>query len=219
MQLTIRRAQPSEYSATESLIREAFWNQYAPGCTEHYLAHVMRKQPDFVNELDLVALLGETIVGNVLFMTSDLKLDNGLTQKVLTLGPIAVHPNFQRQGVGRALIEKACAIALELGFEAVVLCGDPAYYSRLGFVRAETFNIRTTDDMYFDALQVRKLKENALTNARGRHCENTIYFFDEKDASDFDKRFPYKEKSDNTPSQKRFQEVARLMRKAKISEH
>lgn len=51
----------------------------------------------------------------------------------LLLGPIAVHPTRQGEGVGRVLIEDSLARALVLGFERVLLVGDAPYYQRFGF--------------------------------------------------------------------------------------
>ena len=53
-ELCFRREQPADYAAVESMIRESFWNVYHPGCSEHYVMHVLRRDPAFVRELDLV---------------------------------------------------------------------------------------------------------------------------------------------------------------------
>lgn len=45
MDIQIRLEQPADYSEAEQVTREAFWNHYSPGCTEHYLLHVMRNSP------------------------------------------------------------------------------------------------------------------------------------------------------------------------------
>ena len=52
--LVIRRETPADYAAVEHLTREAFWNVYRPGCTEHYVVHLLRNDPSFLPELDLV---------------------------------------------------------------------------------------------------------------------------------------------------------------------
>ena len=54
--MEIREEKISEYRETEQVVREAFWNVYAPGCSEHYLVHRMRQCPGFVPALDLVAV-------------------------------------------------------------------------------------------------------------------------------------------------------------------
>ena len=51
MDIELRLEKPSDYTETENVVREAFWNVYAPGCTEHYLVHVMRSSENFAREL------------------------------------------------------------------------------------------------------------------------------------------------------------------------
>ena len=48
MNIELRLETPADYAETEKVVREAFWNVYAPGCTEHYLVHVMRSSENFV---------------------------------------------------------------------------------------------------------------------------------------------------------------------------
>ena len=49
MNIELRLETPADYAETEKVVREAFWNVYAPGCTEHYLVHVMRSSENFVS--------------------------------------------------------------------------------------------------------------------------------------------------------------------------
>ena len=51
---SIRLEAPEDYREVENLVREAFWNVYRPGCSEHYVIHVLRDDPAFVKELDFV---------------------------------------------------------------------------------------------------------------------------------------------------------------------
>ncbi len=60
---TIRQEQPADFYAVENLTREAFWNVYRPGCSEHYVLHCYRNHPDFIPELSLV-LEGPASSGN-----------------------------------------------------------------------------------------------------------------------------------------------------------
>ena len=153
MDIELRREQSSDYSETENVTREAFWNHYSPACSEHYLLHIMRDCPAFVPELDVVAVCDGKIVGNVVYMKSVIRADNGNSYEVLSLGPISVLPEYQRKGIGVRMIEYTRDIARRMGFAAILLCGDPDYYSRQGFLSAETFGIRTEDDMYADAFR------------------------------------------------------------------
>lgn len=64
MRYTIRTEQPRDFKTVENLTREAFWNVYRPGCTEHYVLHCYRSEPDFVPELSLVLEVDGEIIGS-----------------------------------------------------------------------------------------------------------------------------------------------------------
>lgn len=64
---TIRNERPGDWEAVETLTRRAFYNQYIPGCMEHYLVHIMRGHEDFIPELDFVAELDGEIIGNIMY--------------------------------------------------------------------------------------------------------------------------------------------------------
>ena len=214
MDIQLRREQPADYRETENLTREAFWNQYAPGCDEHYLAHILRGSPAFMPELDAVALLDGKIVGNVMHTRALIRGDHGDEHAVLALGPISVLPAYQRRGIGCQMIEYTRKLAREMGFRAIFLYGDPAYYSRQGFVAAESFGIRTAENMYAVALQGYELYPGALAGASGRYYEDEIYNVDKRASAAFDKSFPPKELISDTPSQRRFKEIVVLQRPA-----
>jgi predicted N-acetyltransferase YhbS len=59
------------------------------------------------------------------------------TRDALLLGPVAVHPTRQGEGLGRALIEESLAAATPFGWHRVMLVGDAPYYNRFGFTRLE----------------------------------------------------------------------------------
>lgn len=208
--IEIRRETPADYRETESVTREAFWNQFAPGCCEHYLLHVMRDSKDFVPELDFVAVSEGKIIGNVVYAKGTVIGDDEKEYEVLTLGPISVLPEYQGRGVGKELIAYSRKVAEAMGFRAVFLCGDPAYYTKAGFVPAKHFRIRTEDNMYAEALQVFELQEKALFGITGRYIESSDYQIDEQAVGAFDKLFPLKEAKAGTPSQKRFEEICTL---------
>lgn len=214
MAIELRPEQPADYAETENVTREAFWNRYSPGCHEHYLLHAMRGHPSFIPELDVVAVHGGSIVGNAACVKSIIRTDGGEECEVLGLGPVSVLPEYQGKGVGRQMIEYIRERAREMGFRAILLCGDPDYYSRLGFVSAESMGIRTADDMYAAPLQVFELREGALSGMKGRYIEAAVYDIDERGAAEFDRHFPVKETVTGTPSQKRFEELVAMRRKA-----
>lgn len=208
MMIEIRQEDILEQRETENVVREAFWNVYSPGCCEHYLVHKIRRCPSFVPQLNLVALYSGMIVGHVINIKSYIEGDDGKRHEVLSLGPIAVLPQFQRIGVGSALIVKVKDIAADLGYKAVMLCGDPAFYSKQGFYPAEKFRIRNADNMYAEALQICPLSDENLQSLAGKYCEDEVYKVDEAEFKEFDKDFLPKKAITGTLSQKRFLEVA-----------
>ncbi len=208
--IIIRRETPADYQAVEALTREAFWNHYGPGCDEHYLAHILRDSDDFIADLDCVAEIDGKIVGNIMYTKSRIALDSGGDLAILTFGPLSVLPAYQNQGVGSALVRHTLTLAQTLGYTAVIILGDPAYYSRLGFQPAEAFGIAANSNMFLASLQAYELKPGALQSACGLFHESPAYHMDNKASEAFDKTFPAKEKLTGTPSQQRFAEVVSM---------
>ena len=82
--LTIRNERPEDYAAVEELTRRAFYNVYVPGCTEHYLVHIMRGHRDFLPELDFVVELDGRLIGNIMYTRSWLTDGDGNRREILT---------------------------------------------------------------------------------------------------------------------------------------
>ena len=97
MDVLIRNERPGDYRETEEVTREAFWNVHEPGCCEHYLAHLMRERPEFIRELDFVAVRDGRIVGNIMYARTEIQCDDGTTHAAVTFGPISVLPAYQGQ--------------------------------------------------------------------------------------------------------------------------
>lgn len=211
----IRLETPSDYHAAEVLTREAFWNDYVPGCDEHYLLHVMRSSAAFLPELTFVAELDGCLVGHIAYVKAYILGDNGQRHEVLCFGPISVLPEYQGIGVGSALIEHSKQAAATLGYTSIFLLGDPAYYGRLGFIPAERFDIRTAEDVYLDPLQVVELVPGALNGISGRFFEGEAYTFDSDEVASFDAAFSPKERQAGLPSQIRFQELVAMQKPRK----
>ena len=205
--IIIRNETPDDYRKVENITREAFWNVYEPGCLEHYLLNKMRLSPDFIPELDIVAEFEGQIVGNAACAKSHIEGDDNRRHPTITLGPISVLPAFQHKGIGRRMIGHITDAAGRMGYEAIVLCGDPLLYSGYGFVAAERYGIRTSDNKFFPALHVYPLNGTDLTTCSGRYIESSIYETDPEQAESFDRYFPAKEKIADTPTQLRFREI------------
>ena len=213
MNINIRLEQPEDYSEVEQLTREAFWNLHEPGCCEHYLVHKLHASDVLIPELAFVATVGKKIVGNILYTKSYIISDDGDKHEVLTFGPVSVLPEYQRNGIGSALINHTKQIAANMGYRAIFIYGDPAYYSRVGFSPAEDYGIKTADGMYAAALQVCVLSKEGLSSIQARFFEDPIFDINEEETEAFDKVFPAKEKRSGTDSQKRFLEIVAMRRK------
>lgn len=201
--LIIRNETAGDQREVERLIREAFWDVHAPGCAEHYLAHILRGHPDFVPELDLVVELDGQVVGSILYTRAALEDEAGERKTILAFGPIAVHPAFQRRGYGKLLIERSLARGRELGYEAAVIFGNPDNYASSGFKSCKKYNICTGDGVFPAAMLAKELCPGALDGRKWTYCESPAYQFDPADAQEFDRQFPPKEKGWR-PSQEMF---------------
>ena len=199
----IRRETEADYRAVEELHRNAFWNVHVPGCCEHYLAHVLRKHPDFIPELDLVYELDGKIAGNVMYTKSELLEEGGNSTGILTFGPIGVAPEYQRRGIGKALLEASFDIAAGLGYPAIAIFGDPDNYVARGFRSCKRYNVCLEGDVYPAALLVKELKPGFFDGRKLVFRESPAYEIQERDAEAFDAGFPPKEKAFR-PSQEMF---------------
>ena len=142
---TIRLEREEDYRAVEHLVRESFWNVYRPGCSEHYVIHVLRKDPAFVKELDFVMEQEGRLIGQNMFMKTIIQADDGRIIDVLTMGPIGILPELKRRGYGKALLDYSLEKAASLGFGAVLFEGNIGFYGKSGFDYAEKFGIRYHD--------------------------------------------------------------------------
>jgi hypothetical protein len=97
-----------------------------------------------------------------------------------------------------------------MGYSAVLIYGDPEYYSKFGFDAAENFNIRSSQGLFAAALQACELHQGALAGVNGRFEEGEAYDFDPDLAEEFEKTFPFKEKHETT-SQARFLELVQMV--------
>lgn len=206
--INLRNESALDYRTVEGLTREAFWNHHGPGCNEHYLLHILRDAESFIHELDFVAEVDGKIVGSIVYTKAKVVTDDGRCVGVITFGPIAVLPGHQGRGIGESLITRTKAIAKQLGHKAILIYGDPAFYSRFGFAAAETYQIGTPDGMYAAALQALELSQGALSGSAGRFVEDAIFEIDEAAAERFDKGFPHREKCVGLPTQERFRQLA-----------
>ena len=195
--VTIRLEKKEEYREVENLIRESFWNVYRPGCSEHYVIHVLRDDPAFVKELDFVMEQNGRLIGQNMFMRTVINSDDGGDIDVLTMGPICITPELKRRGYGKLLLDYSLENAKEMGFGAVLFEGNIDFYGKSGFDYARSFGIRYhdlpegADDSFF---LCKELVTGYLDGVTGVYQTPGGYYVDDRDVEEFDSSFPVKEK-------------------------
>ncbi len=197
MNTSFRLEEKEDYRAVEDLIRESFWNVYRPGCSEHYVIHVLRDDPAFVKELDFVMELDGALIGQNMFMRTVINSDDGRGIPVLTMGPICITPELKRKGYGKQLLDYSLEQAAAMGFGAVLFEGNIGFYGKSGFDYARNFGIRYhdlpegADDSFF---LCKELIPGYLRGVTGVYQTPPGYYVDDADVEAFDKSFPPKEK-------------------------
>ena len=176
--MNIRLETPKDYREVENLTREAFWNVYRPGCTEHYVLNQFRTNPDFIPELDLVMEEDGKIIGHV----------------------ISIHPDYKRKGYGLKLLNYALEKAKEMGIGLLQMEGNIEFYKHAGFGLASKMKIhyhaepRESEVPYFLA---QELIPGYWGNREGTYCPPKGYFVADEHPEAFEAyeaTFPQKEK-------------------------
>ena len=199
-EITIRQEQPADYHEVENLTREAFWNVYRPGCTEHYVLNQYRSNPDFIPELDFVMEENGHIIGHIMFSKAELTLDDGSKKPSWTFGPISIHPDYKRKGYGLKLLNYALNRAREIGIGFLCMEGNIEFYKHAGFGLASHLGIhyhaepRNAEVPYFLA---QELIPGWLGGIEATYCPPKGYFVADNNPSAFEAyeaTFPPKEK-------------------------
>ena len=206
--MNIRLEQPKDYREVENLTREAFWNVYRPGCTEHYVLNQYRTNPDFIPELDLVMEEDNRIIGHIMFskaevLTTPLSIGRGGGGEAFpswTFGPISIHPDYKRKGYGLKLLQYALEKARTMGIGLLQMEGNIEFYKHAGFDLASKMNIhyhaepKDAEVPYFLA---QELIPGYWSNREGTYCPPKGYFVADEHPEAFEAyeaTFPQKER-------------------------
>lgn len=156
----IRPEQPALIPAIQQVEQAAFGRE-----DEAQLVETLRDTPEFNPKLSLMALYDGQVVGHVLF--SPMQLDGAAHLTLFGLGPLAVLPDYQKQGIGSALCYEGIEICRKLRADAVFVLGDPAYYRRFGFRPTTGTGIHNKFDPSGKAFQMLLLNPIALDDMGG----------------------------------------------------
>jgi putative acetyltransferase len=116
--------------------------------------------------LSLVAEVKGEIVGHILFTPVTLRENHSV--QLMGLGPMAVVPARQNQGIGSELVREGLAQCKHLGCSAVVVLGHPNYYSRFGFAPASGYGITSEYDVPDEVFMLYEIQPGSLQGVSGQ---------------------------------------------------
>lgn len=90
--------------------------------------------------------LDGALIGQIIYVRSEIKCDDGRSVSIMTFGPIGIAPNYKRQGYGKILLDFSMEKAKKMGASALAITGNIAFYGKSGFVPAKTTGVRYADD-------------------------------------------------------------------------
>ena len=152
--IEIRQENIKDYEEVYNVIKRAFETAEHRDGNEHDLVNELRKGDSFIPKLSLVAIKENKIVGYILFT----KIKIGEYEEI-TLAPLAVLPEYQKQGIGSKLIEEGHRIAKELGYHYSVVLGSEKYYTKFGYIPAIKFGIKAPFDVPNENFMAIKLND------------------------------------------------------------
>lgn len=165
--MKIREEAPAEFAAIRTLIETAFRTAKVSDGDEQNFTARLREGKGYLPSLALVAEERDTIVGHIMLTRLADERAAGIGEGLLLAAPLCVASAFRSQGVGSALMREALRRATQSGYKAVVLVGDPAYYSRFGFRESTRFGIRNTDGIPDRYVLMLELEPHVLKACRG----------------------------------------------------
>ena len=185
----------NDYLEVENLVRDSFWNVYRPGAFEHYIVHNLRNDDSFIANLAYVIEIDAKIVGHINYSRGSIDYGDKRIDAVV-LGPIAIHKDYQNQGLGSRLIEYTLEMAGD-DFPFIFVIGDENYYHRFGFESASRYNLYldgtdSTGECPFFMIKV--FDENKLEHNRGIFFNPEVFNVNPEDVDEFDKEFEYRKK-------------------------
>ncbi len=159
--MLIRRETPGEYSQIYDLVKVAFQTAKVSDGNEQDFVNQLRSSGNYIPELALVAEENGKLIGHIM-LTKTFFVNDNQKFEALLLAPISVVLEYRNRGVGSSLIKESFKLARELGFTAVLLVGDPAYYHRFGFKPTIDFGIKNMNNIPDEYVMACELIPDAL---------------------------------------------------------
>jgi predicted N-acetyltransferase YhbS len=158
--MKIRPETPFDHKAVYELHKLAFGQDEESQLVDH-----IRNDKSYVPILSLVAEKDNKLVGHIMFSRARIKSER--FYDTLALAPMAVLPEFQKQGIGSALVQVGLDIAEVSGFESVFVLGHKEFYPRFGFKKASAWNIACPFEVPDESFMAIELKPASLRDKAG----------------------------------------------------
>jgi putative acetyltransferase len=159
----IRPETPADVDAIYTVNKQAFDGREG----EPRLVDAIRKSNDFIPELSLVAVENDHVIGHILFSRIYIQSENEQLP-ALALAPMAILPEYQKQGIGSALVRHGLEECKRLGYTLIIVLGNPAYYARFGFAPELAKSLECPFGDCGDAWMALELISGALKGVRGK---------------------------------------------------
>ena len=116
--------------------------------------------------ISLVAIINKQVVGHIAFSPVTVESESS-NWEAIALAPMAVLPEYQRQGIGSQLVRAGLDECQRLGHIIIVVLGHPDYYPRFGFVSAKEQGVDCQYDVPQEAWMLLEIQEGALAGRKG----------------------------------------------------
>ncbi|MEG4506976.1 N-acetyltransferase [Microcoleus sp. F6_B4] len=157
--MNIRTENPEDVEAVRNINIAAFGRENE--------ANLVDRLRGIASTFSFVAVQSDRIVGHIFFSPVVVEGKCSRNLSILGLAPVAVLPNYQRQGIGTLLVREGLKECGRSGFQAVVVLGHPDFYPRFGFIPASRKNLGCEYDVPDEAFMVLELESGALQDCSG----------------------------------------------------
>ena len=155
--IEIRQESQKDYEEVYMVVKTAFETAEHSDGNEQDLVVALRNSDSFIPELSLVAVKEDKIVGYILF--TKIKIEN---HEEIALAPLAVLPEYQKQGIGSMLIEQGHKIAKKLGYHYSIVLGSENYYPKFGYIPATQYGIQAPFEVANENFMAMKLNDTDI---------------------------------------------------------
>jgi len=164
--LIIRQENPSEFQEIYDLVKVAFQTAKVADGNEQDYVNKLREGSNYIPELALVAEADGRIVGHIMLTKTYITAVDSKFEALL-LAPLSVALEYRSRGVGSKLVLESFELAKKLGYKAIFVVGDPAYYGRFGFKSIALFGIKHDPPIPDPYVMAYELTPGALSDVTG----------------------------------------------------